>query len=67
MQSYLVTMIDRVTNQECRVIVQSPCACDMQAFVEELAADGRLDITNPVIVDIDDRAARHLPQVDPVD
>lgn len=67
MQSYLVTMLDSVTGQECRVIVQSPCSCDMQAFVDELAADGRLDITNPVIVDIDDRAARHIPQVDPVD
>lgn len=65
MHSYLVTMLDRMTGEECRIIVQDNCPHGMQAFVDNLAATGRIAIANPVVVDIDERAARHIPTVDP--
>lgn len=67
MNSYLVTMLDRITGEQCRVIVQSDCVHGMQAFVDGLAAKGQLSITNPVVIDVDERSARHIPIVDPVE
>jgi len=65
--SYLVTMLDRVTGEECRIVVQSRCPHGMQEFVDRLAAEGRLPISFPVVIDIDDRAARHIPIVERAD
>jgi hypothetical protein len=67
MNSYLVTMLDRMTGQECRIVVQATCPHGMQTFVDDLAAQGRLDITYPVVIDVDDRSARHIPLVIPAD
>ncbi|QDH91734.1 hypothetical protein SEA_PHRAPPUCCINO_59 [Mycobacterium phage Phrappuccino] len=65
MHSYLVTMLDRMTGSECRVVVQAECPHDMQEFVDRLAREGKLPISSPVVVDIDDRAAAHVPLVNP--
>ncbi len=65
MQSFLVTMLDWGTGEECRIIVQTDCTHDMQQFVNKLAANGQIPIANPVVIDIDDRAARHIPVINP--
>lgn len=63
MYSYLVTMVDRVTGEHQRVIVQSGCSHGMQEYIDQQVAQGSLDIrlAHPVVIDIDDRAARHVP------
>lgn len=66
MKSFVVTMLDRVTGEMCRVIVQSECSHGMQEFIDQLANAGQLSIANPVVLDVDDRAASHLPIVEPV-
>jgi len=65
--SYLVTMLDRLTGEECRAIVQSECPHGMQAFVDGLAAQGQLAIASPVVIDIDEHVARHIPIVNPAE
>jgi hypothetical protein len=67
MQSFLVTMLDRMTGEECRVVIQSSCQHGMQDFVDSLAREGKLPITSPVVIDIDERTARHIPIVDPAE
>lgn len=67
MNSYLVIMLDQVTGQESRIVVQSDCPHGMQEFVNDLAAKGALPTDNPLIVCIDEHAARHVPIVDPAD
>ncbi|OBY33529.1 hypothetical protein [Mycolicibacter kumamotonensis] len=64
MQSYLVTMLDRLTGQECKIVVQSECGHGMQQFVDDLASKGQLSIACPVVIDVDERAARHVPIVE---
>lgn len=65
MRSYLVTMLDELTGEQCRIIVQASCPGGMQEFVEGLAREGKLSISCPVVMDIDERRARHVPVVDP--
>jgi len=50
----LDTDLLRVLNPKCvqRIIVLSECSCDMQSFVENLAAEGSLEFPHPVVVDI---------------
>lgn len=67
MHSFLVTALDRVTGEECRFIVQSSCQHGMQAFAEALAAEGKLAVANPVVIDIDEYSARHIPLVNPAE
>ena len=62
MKNYLVTLIDRKTGDLQRIVVQSECSCAMQEFVDGLTD---LNINNPVVVDINETAASHLPLVDP--
>lgn len=62
MKNYLVTLIDRDTGEMQRIVVQSECSCDMQEYVDTLTD---LNISNPRVVDINERAAAHLPVVDP--
>jgi len=61
MTSYLVTMLDRLTGQQCRIVVQSDCEHGMQEFVDRLAAEGRIPIAYPVVINIDPHAAAHVP------
>lgn len=63
MHNYLVTMVDRVTGEHQRVIVQSDCPHGMQEYIDQQVIGGNSDITlaNPVVIDIDDRIARHVP------
>lgn len=63
MHSYLVTMVDRMTGRHQRVIVQSDCSHGMQEYIDQLVVAGSCDIklSNPVVIDIDERAARHIP------
>jgi hypothetical protein len=65
MHSYVVTMLDELTGEECRIIVQASCLGGMQAFVEGLAREGKLSISCPVVMDIDERSARHVPVIIP--
>jgi hypothetical protein len=65
MHSYLVTMLDELTGEECRIIVQSSCPSGMQEFVEGLAREGKLSISCPVVMDVDERIARHVPVIIP--
>lgn len=62
MQNYVVTLVDRETGERERIRVQADCTCGMQEFVETLTD---LKIAHPVVVDIDERKARHLKLVDP--
>lgn len=63
MHSYLVTMVDRMTGEHQRVIVQSDCSHGMQEYIDRLVVAGSRDIrlSSPVVIDIDERAARHIP------
>lgn len=63
MHNYLVTMVDRVTGEHQRVIVQSDCPHGMQEYIDQQVSRGNSDITlaHPVVIDIDDRTARHIP------
>lgn len=65
MRSFLVTTLDQITGAECRFVVQAKCIHGMQEFVDKLAKEGKLDIAAPVIIDIDERTAAHLPVIDP--
>lgn len=62
MKNFLVTLIDRDTGDLQRIVVQSECSCDMQEFVDGLTD---LQISNPVVIDINENAVKHLPLVDP--
>jgi hypothetical protein len=62
MKNYLVTLISRDSGDLQRIVVQSECPCGMQEFVDGLSD---LHVTSPVVVDINETAASHLPQVDP--
>jgi len=53
MHSYLVTLLDRLTGAEHRIVVQSDCPHGMQQFVDGLALDGKLPLDNPVVIDIE--------------
>lgn len=63
MHSYLVTLSNS-DGEIQKIVVQTPQGCihDMQDFVDSL---GDLQITNPVVIDIDADAARHVPIVEP--
>lgn len=75
-RSYLIHLIDAQTHRWGRCIVQSECSCDMQEYLTQLAAQGSLDVhdendikftmEHPIIVEIDSKAAAHVPVVDPV-
>lgn len=62
MKNFLVTLIDRDTGDLQRIVVQSECSCDMQEFVDGLTD---LQISHPVVIDINESAVKHLPLVDP--
>jgi hypothetical protein len=55
--SYLITLSNDEGEIQ-KIIVQTTCTHDMQAFVDGLTD---LKIKNPVVIHIDDRAARHVP------
>lgn len=63
MHSYLVTMIDRETGKSQRIVVQDTCPHGIQEFVDQKVAEGHPDLylNNPVVVDVDEQAARHIP------
>jgi hypothetical protein len=63
MHSYLVTLVDRLTGEYQKVIVQSDCVHGMQEYIDAQVVEGRSEIrlVNPVVIDIDDRVARHIP------
>lgn len=54
--SYLVTLSNDEGEIQ-KIIVQTPCSHDMQAFVDGLT---ELKISNPVVIDISD-VARYVP------
>jgi hypothetical protein len=63
MHSYLVTLVDRLTGQHQRVIVHSDCPHGMQEYIDRQVnrGDPEIHLANPVVIDIDDRTARHIP------
>ena len=63
LNNYLVTLADRNTGEHQQVIVRSECPHGMQAYIDQEVIDGNLGIRleNPVVIDIDDRVARHIP------
>jgi hypothetical protein len=63
MHSYLVTLVDRITGEHQQVIVRSDCPHGMQEYIDQQIGEGNLPIrlNNPVVIDIDDRTARHIP------
>lgn len=58
--SYLVTLSNDEGEIQ-KIIVQTACTHGMQEFVDSLTD---LKIKNPVVIDIDDRAARHIPIIE---
>lgn len=75
-RSFLVEVVDSVTNRFGRCVVQSECPHGMQEWMQSLANAGQLAVhdendekfwpTSPMVVNIDDKAVAHLPIVDPV-
>ena len=68
MHSYLVTLVDRVTGEHQRIIVQSNCAHGMQEYIDAQVSRGGSEIVlgNPVVIDVDERTARHIPMRHPI-
>lgn len=75
-RSFLIQLIDEETGKWGRCVVQSECQHGMQEWMEYLAENGQLTVhdqndeafvmLHPVVVDINDKAAAHIPLVDPV-
>lgn len=76
--SYLLTLMDKQTNREGRCVIQSECAHGMQEWVEYLASKAALNVvdpetdetflmSDPLVLLVDDKAAAHIPLVDPVE
>ena len=73
--SYLVHLVEENTNRAGRTIVQSECPHGMQEFLRAIASTGELvvhdyqgnefSMDHPIVINIDDRSAAHLPIVDP--
>lgn len=61
MKTYLVTLLDAISFEEKKILVQSECSCDMQEFVNTLD----LGMQRPLVMNIDDRAAKHIPVAEP--
>jgi hypothetical protein len=61
-RNFLVTLASRDDGAQCQIKLSSPCVCDLDEFVASIA--DTLPITNPRVVDIDDKALAHLPTVD---
>ena len=59
-RSYLVTLSNE-DGEIQKIIVQTSCIHDMQEFVDSLTD---LKIKNPVVIDIDDKTARHIPIIE---
>lgn len=75
--SYLLTLMDKQTNREGRCVIQSDCPHGMQEWVEYLASQAALNVvdpgtdetflmSDPMVVNVDDKTAAHIPLVDPV-
>ncbi len=76
--NYLLVLMDAQTHRIGRCVMQSECAHGMQEWVTHLAStngglvvvvptnDEKFSMTSPLVMDIDDKAARHIPVVDPV-
>lgn len=77
--SYLIYLVDEVTNKGGYTIFQSSCPHGMQEWAQELAEHGNLvvvesledgapsfNVTAPRVIMIDSEAAAHIPIVDPV-
>lgn len=62
MKNFRVTLIDRETGRMQRIRVQSECSCRMQEYVDTLTD---LEISNPMVAEINEKAVAHLPLVDP--
>lgn len=58
--SYLVTLSNDEGEIE-KIIVQTTCTHGMQEFVDSLP---NLKIKNPVVIDIDAQAAKHVPIIE---
>lgn len=59
-RSYLVTLSND-DGEIQKIIVQTGCIHDMQEFVDGLTD---LKIKNPVVIDIDEKTARHIPIIE---
>ena len=62
--SYLV-QLSNDAGEALDIVVQTPCTHDMQEWVTEQARLGRLPIRDPKVINIDAKAAAHIPIVDP--
>lgn len=76
-RNYLLHLIDVDTSRWGRCVVQSECPHGMQEEMDRLARKmgglivndengNEFTMTRPVVVDIDTKAAAHLPIIDPV-
>ena len=59
-RSYLVTLSND-DGEIQKIIVQTSCIHDMQEFINGLSD---LKISNPVVIDIDEKTARHIPIIE---
>jgi hypothetical protein len=75
-RSYLIEIVDQKTHRWGRCVFQSECSHGMQEWAQTLADHGQLILhdehdekfwsTDPLVVNVDDKVAAHLPIVDPV-
>lgn len=59
-RNFLVTLASRddMALRE-QFVITSPCVCDIDQWVADNAS--RFSLTNPFVIDVDDKAAYHLP------
>lgn len=76
LHSYLVHLVDEVTNKAGRTVVQSPCQHDIQQWLSEVALEqgglmvedyheNLFSMTKPRVLHVDAEAAAHIPLRDP--
>lgn len=61
MNTYLVTLADRVTGKDQRILVQSPSSENMQEFVESDQVRPTLTLTDPVVIAIHQLRVKRPP------
>lgn len=61
MNTYLVTLADRVTGKDQRILVQSKSSDDMQDFIESDQVKPTLSLEEPVVIAIHQLRVKRPP------
>ena len=61
MNTYLVTLADRVTGKDQRILVQSKCSDNMQEFIDSDEVKPTLNLREPVVIAIHQLRVKRPP------